>query len=138
MPALVLDSSATLSLAFEDERDDQTVRIFEAVRAEGAIVPGLWPLEVANILYSGVKRNRLVEGQALRFLRLLSTLPISVVADESAPATMAFDIFVISSRFGLTAYDAAYLQLALVSGLPLASKDRQLNAAAKSAGLALY
>ena len=57
MPALVLDSSVALSLAFEEEFDDYSVRVFEAIRRDGALAPALWPYEVANILSNGAKET---------------------------------------------------------------------------------
>lgn len=139
MPGLILDSSVTLSLAFEDEFDDFSVRAFEAVRRNGALVPCLWSYEVANILNSGVRRARLTESDAQRFLSLLSELPIEIVqAEKEKTAAFASELFTLSRRHALTSYDAAYLQLALASGLPLASKDNDLNAAAKTAGVSLF
>jgi predicted nucleic acid-binding protein len=58
LPALVLDSSVALSLAFEDECDDYARRVFEAIRKDRALAPSLWFLEVANILAVSVKRKR--------------------------------------------------------------------------------
>lgn len=139
MPALIVDSSVTLSLAFEDEFDDFSLRAFELVRQDGALAPGLWPLEVANILHSGVKRRRLTESDALRFLSLLAELPIGIAREENEAAVpLTLELFSLSRRHGLTSYDAAYLRLAMASGLPLASKDTELNAAAKNAGIQLF
>ncbi len=136
MPALILDSSVTLSMAFLEEFDDYSRRVFESVATAGALVPPLWHHEVANILSSGVRRNRLTNASALRFLSLLEKQPI-----ETAPENILFpatEIYRTAQRHGLTAYDAAYLRLALSSGLPLASKDRALNDAAKAAGVTLF
>lgn len=139
MPALILDCSVTLSLAFEDEFDAYSVRVFESVRRHGALVPRLWSLEVANILSISVRRGRLTEERAFRFLSLLSEQPIEAAQLDGEKAVPdAMKLFSLSRRHSLTAYDAAYLQLALASGLPLASKDRELNDAAKSAGIRLF
>ena len=136
MPALVLDSSVALSLAFEEEFDAYSVRVFEAIRSDGALVPALWPLEVANILSNGVKRNRLTESDAERFLELLAAQPIEVALESQNPSTA--ELFALSRRHLLTAYDASYFRLALSSGLPLASKDKDLNLAAQAAGVILF
>ncbi len=136
MPALVLDCSVTLSMAFAEEFDDYSRQVFETIRTGGALVPSLWHLEVANILSSGVKRNRLAHAEALRFLTLLARHPIETAAEDvSFPAANFYEL---AQRHTLTAYDAAYLRLALSSGLPLASKDKALNAAARAAGVALF
>ncbi|MDR2726302.1 MAG: type II toxin-antitoxin system VapC family toxin [Candidatus Adiutrix sp.] len=135
MPALILDSSVTLSLAFEDECDDFTRRVFEAVKQAGALVPSLWRLEVANIMVSSVKRKRLTGPDAGLFLSLLSTQPIQVADDNNLSAAALYEL---ALRYGLTAYDAAYLNLAEITGLPLASKDAALKAAVIKAGLKLF
>lgn len=136
MPALILDSSVALSLAFEDEFDEYSSHVFETIRQHGALVPQLWFLEVANILSSGVKRSRITDSDARRFLSLLAAQPIQAFEEKSPGA--AEEYYTLSRRFLLTAYDAAYLRLALSSGLPLASKDKALNHAAKAAGIVLF
>ena len=135
MPALLLDSSVALSLAFEDECDDYTRRVFEAIRKGGALVPSLWILEVANTLAVSVKRKRLTEPDAERFLFLLTAQQIQTVQDNDQSAA---DLYALALRYNLTAYDAAYLNLAQKTGLPLASKDSALKEAALKAGLTLF
>ncbi|HVK18281.1 MAG TPA: type II toxin-antitoxin system VapC family toxin [Fimbriiglobus sp.] len=53
---------------------------------------------------------------------------------------MASDRFVLdlARRHNLTEYDAAYLELAARTGLPLATLDNKLKSAAPAAGVALY
>lgn len=139
MPALILDSSVTLALAFEDEFDEFSRSAFEATRRNGALVPRLWAFEVANILSNGVKRSRLTEIEARRFLGLLAELPIEVAQAEGVQAApIALELFSLSQDHGLTAYDSVYLQLAMATRLPLASKDNELNAAMRHAGLKLF
>lgn len=136
MPVLILDCSVTLSMAFADEFDGYSRRVFETIRTGGALVPSLWHLEVANILSSGVKRNRLTHAGALHFLSLLAKHPIETAGEDVPfPAALFYEL---AQQHALTAYDAAYLRLALSSGLPLASKDRALLAAARAAGVALF
>lgn len=136
MPALVLDCSVTMSLVFLEEFDAYSRRVFETISTGGALVPPLWHHEVANILSSGVRRNRLAHDAALRFLSLLAKQAIETVPESSLfPAK---DFYETAQTHNLTAYDAAYLRLALSSGLPLASKDKALNTAAKAAGVALF
>ena len=135
MPVLLLDSSVALSLAFEDECDDYTLRVFEAIRKGGALVPSLWFLEVANILALSVKRKRLTEPEAERFLLLLSAQQIQTAPDIDHRAT---DLYALALHYNLTAYDAVYLNLANKSGLPLASKDSALKNATVEAGLTLF
>lgn len=137
MAVLVMDSSVTLELAFDDEFGDYSRRVFNAIRHQGALVPALWELEVANILSNGVTRGRLRSVDAEHFLQLLSTLPIEISTAVHTSDGKAV-LFKLAQEFSLTAYDACYLHLAMTSGLPLASKDKKLNAAAGEAGVVLF
>jgi predicted nucleic acid-binding protein len=93
----------------------------------------LWELEVANVLLAGERRGRLTEAQAARFVSLLSTLPINV-----CPVSPAMTTTLATGRLhGLSAYDASYFILAARDGVPLASQDRRLCAAARTAGVPL-
>jgi hypothetical protein len=66
--SMVIDSSVTLAWFFDDEKEASTNRLLSMVVAEGARVPGIWRLEVANGFHQGVKRKRVgvvKRGQAL-------------------------------------------------------------------------
>lgn len=136
MPALILDCSVALSMAFAEEFDDYTRHVFESIRTGGALVPSLWHYEVANILSSGVRRKRLTQAASLRFLALLAKQPIETAIENAVFPALRF--YELAQEHSLTAYDAAYLRLALSSGLPLASKDKSLNDAARAAGVPLF
>ena len=93
--------------------------------------PSFWPHEVLNALLVGEKRKRISKELARSFLDDLAALPIVL---EQFPAGIVFDrIQQLSREHGLTAYDAAYLDLALDSGLPLATLDEDLVRACKKA-----
>ncbi len=129
----VLDSSVALSWCFQDEVSAATLQIRERLSAERAVVPSLWLLEVANVLTLGIRRGRLTAETAAEFADLLVGLPIDVVEPERHLA----DLMGLADEHGLTAYDAAYLQVAVSRGLPLATLDATLADAARSAGVAL-
>ena len=135
MPIMVLDASTALSLAFEDEYSEDSRRVFASIRRGGALVPPLWPMEIANVLSSGINRKRINEPDAERFLKFLAGYPIEV-ASEPSPSSSTF--FHLARKHKLTAYDAAYLRLAMTTRLPLAAKDGQLKEAAKKAGVKLF
>jgi predicted nucleic acid-binding protein len=100
-------------------------------RGDTAIAPSFWPHEVLNALLMGEKRKRISKDLVRSFLDDLATLPIVL---EQFPARVVFDrIQHLSREHGLTAYDAAYLDLALDSRLPLATLDEDLMRAAKKA-----
>ena len=99
-------------------------------------MPPLWVLEVANVLKIAEKKKRISLEQSEEFFHLLNALPIQV--DESLWLVGKIKIFLGMAReYGLTPYDAAYLELALRHHLPLATLDNDLKMAAKKAGIRL-
>ncbi|TAK24289.1 MAG: PIN domain-containing protein [Chloroflexota bacterium] len=132
---LVLDSSVALAWAFPDERQSSADGVFDQVERDGAIVPPLWPYEIANVLLHGRRRGRLSEVQLEQFLALIDGLSIDVVMTARADATRSS--VTLGHAHGLSAYDAAYLALALRRSLPLATLDEQLRGVAAELGVAL-
>ena len=84
MSALVIDSSAALSWCVEDEASPESDALFEQVRDEGAVVPGLWHLEVANVLLQAEKRGRIASSDVTMRLNLIAELPITTDNETSA------------------------------------------------------
>jgi predicted nucleic acid-binding protein len=133
--ALVIDSSAALSWCFEDEASPESDALFEQVRDQGAVVPGLWHLEVANVLLQAERRGRITTGDVAMRLELIADLPITT--DNQTTARAWREILPLARAEGLTTYDAAYLELAMRRGLPLVTKDGALIAAAGRSGVAI-
>jgi predicted nucleic acid-binding protein len=139
----VVDSSLTMAWYLEDEQDAYADATHAAlIDGAEAIVPPLWPYEVANGFRmadgcprSG-RRGRIQSGEIPRVLALLAPLPIQVqaIAHERARG----EVLALARQEGLTCYDAAYLELAMREGLPLASLDRQLREAAGRVGTPLF
>jgi predicted nucleic acid-binding protein len=133
-PAFVLDSSLTVTWCFEDEASPETDEIQDWLTADArAYVPTLWHLEVANVLWSCERGRRLTEADSTRFLTVLTTL--NVITDRETEQHAGRATLALARRHGLSVYDAAYLELAMRMGLPIASKDGSLRTAAKTAGL---
>ncbi len=131
----VLDASVTLAWCFKDEQTPSTNQLLEQLDGAQAFVPGLWTLEIGNILLSACKKKRITYAHATEFLNLLSELDIQI---DDATATLGFhDIFLLAHSEQLTTYDAAYLELAMRLGLPLATRDKQLADAALKVGVAI-
>jgi len=132
----VVDASVVLTWCFPDENSafaEQVSRMF--AQGDTAVAPSFWPHEVLNALLVGEKRRRISNPQAKAFLTDLVRLPVEL---RSLPSRDVFDrIEELSRQYGLTAYDAAYLHLAEVSALPLASLDEDLIKACKLAGVPL-
>ena len=135
MNRFVLDCSVTMAWCFEDEADSYADAILDRFAEASAWVPCLWPLEVANVLVVAERRGRLAETDWRRFLDLLSGLPI-VVAD-APPLTRTSALVALARDHDLSAYDAAYLDLAAREGIPLASRDGALVGAANRLGVPL-
>lgn len=129
--SLILDSSATLAWVYREETTDAIKEVFSRLTESGAWVPGLWKLEVANILEMGVRRGRHDAGFRDATLADLALLPIRLdpETDQHAWSTTVR----LAERYRLTLYDAAYLELAERRALPLATLDRELRQAAKAA-----
>lgn len=128
---LVVDASVALAWCFEDEATESTDAVLERVAREGAIVPDLWRFEVADVLITAERRARITAADATRLHALLASLP---VAPESAPSATAV-LAAVARDYALTAYDAAYLELAMRHGADLATRDAALLKAAAAAGV---
>lgn len=133
--SLVLDSSLTLAWIYAEETTQAIRHVFEAVSHDGAWVPGLWKLEVANILEMGVRRGRHDAAFCNASLADLALLSISLDPETDRHAWGA--TAQLASRHRLTLYDATYLELAQRRGLPLATLDRELRSAASTEGVVL-
>jgi predicted nucleic acid-binding protein len=133
-PAFVLDGSVTLAWYFADEQDAYADEVATSLASSAAVVPAMWPLEIANAILMGERRQRGTMAKASVWLRFLRSLPITV--DDETHVRAWGDTLDLARNHRLTAYDAAYLELSLRRGLPLATLDNKLKAAAKAAGVA--
>lgn len=131
MSGVVLDASMALSWCFEDEWTPDSDTVLERVRQDGATVPPLWDLEVANVLVGAERRGRLSRADSARVVALLEQLPIEV--SEHDPGLMG--LLAQARESSLTSYDACYLLTAMTTGLPLATLDEALRTAATAAGV---
>ncbi|BEP15800.1 type II toxin-antitoxin system VapC family toxin [Acidothermaceae bacterium B102] len=129
----VIDTSVAMAWCFEDEASKATDAVLDRLRDDQAVVPTIWPLEIANVLLVAERRGRISEAQASRFLTLLSQLPIDL--DDSA--TDLSIVIAAGRRHTLSSYDASYLLLAERLGSPLATLDQPLAQAARKAGVRL-
>lgn len=136
MTAFVLDASVTVAWCFEDEATPESWALLDALENGTAFVPALWLMEVANILVCAERRGRITADKADGFFAMLRTLPIRVEPLEHGHALDAVRALARAER--LTAYDAAYLELARRMKLPIATRDNDLCAAAQRQGVVLY
>jgi predicted nucleic acid-binding protein len=99
-------------------------------------VPALWHAEISNALLVGERRKVVREAQVLDYLSRLSKLPI--ITDDVEPASRREGVMALARQYGLSAYDATYLDLALRQGAVLATFDRRLAEAMTSTGGQLF
>src|SRR5665213_1999904 len=132
---IVLDSSATLAWIYGDETTDAVRRVFETVAEDGAVVPALWRLEIANSLTMAARRGHIDMAYRRDALADLGLLDIATDPHTDAQAWSA--TLDLAERFRLTLYDAAYLELARRLAAPLATLDHALREATTSLGLPL-
>jgi predicted nucleic acid-binding protein len=132
----VLDGSITLAWLFEDEADAYAEAVEDSLINAAAVVPSLWYLEVANGALIGERRKRTTEAKVTQFLSLLKSLPITTDEETSAQAWQ--ETLQLARTHKLSVYDAAYLELAMRRGLPLATLDEDLAAAAAAVGVEKY
>lgn len=134
----VLDASVTMAWLLGDAKPSDRAYAAAVLAAmkdpqTRADVPVTWSLEVSNVLSRSEARAIVAEAQSEAFLAMLSSL--SIRADAATFAHAMTETLQLSRRHRLSAYDASYLELALRSGLPLATLDSDLAKAARKAGV---
>ena len=132
---MLLDCSATLAWLLDDETNEPIRSVFGTVARDGAIVPSLWRLEVANSLQMAVRRGRMT--RAARDASLADLRSYAIVVDGETDSMAWTTTLALAERHRLTVYDAAYLELAARRHLPLATLDRELRDAASAEGIDL-
>lgn len=133
----VVDASTCLSWVLPDENPSPVSRAAQrALLHERALVPAIWPLEISNTLLVAERRKRLPKGAGYEVLTRLLELPIDL-ADETCELGPEEEQWIpsvhrLAQERKLTAYDAAYVLLAVRRRLPLASSDDRLLQAARA------
>lgn len=130
MSRFVLDASVVLTWCFPDEASEKAIEISERFASgDRAIVTPFWRHEVLNAILTGERRNRLTRDLTSAFIEDLNRLPVD--HDEESNGVAAFgSTHELCRRHGLTAYDAAYLEIAIRHEIGLATLDRELIRAA--------
>jgi predicted nucleic acid-binding protein len=127
----IVDASFALAWVLKDEATAATDKVLDSLgRGSKAFVPALWHWEIANALLSVEWRKRATKAEVGRHMTLLQSYPIEI--DEAAVNRAWTATHLLAQQYRLTSYDAAYLELAIRRGLPLASLDADLQAAAKA------
>lgn len=134
--SFVVDNSVVMSWCFADEDNAYAESVLDCLADAEAFVPAIWPLEAGNVLLAAERRKRLAEASSACFLSLLEGLPIYV--EQETPERMLKEILSIGRKYGLSTYDASYLDLAMRLGMPLASLDKRLKNAAVRCGVEIF
>lgn len=136
MNATVIDASITAAWCFEDEQTEYARQLLKRSKDLKLYAPTIWSLEMANVLVVNERKKRITSADTVRFIKLLNELGIQV---DRPPVMQPFDAMLPLARtYNLSVYDAAYLELALREGIPLATLDNRLQQAAVIAGVTIY
>lgn len=131
----VLDASMTMSWCFANETTPYSQSVLTELLRSYAEVPALWLVEVTNVLAINERKKRITNTGSEEFLQTLAGLDIRI--EPASQPTNGAALLSLTRRYGLTAYDAAYLELARRKSLPLATFDKDLIAAAPQEGVSL-
>ena len=133
MTGVVVDASVALAWCFPDEASEYADAVLVALEGRPVLVPAVWSLEVTNAVVVAERRKRVSQSEIRRFVELLEGLTIH---EASLPvAGSVSNILPLAREYGLSAYDASYLEVAIRHGAPLATQDRGLEKAGRKAGL---
>lgn len=134
--SFVLDTSVTMRWFFGDGKPRELTyarEVLEAMKDVTALVPITWGLEVSNVIAKAEAKGWVTEARSEMFLEVLKGVDIN--PDMATFQQALSDTLQVARRYRLSAYDASYLELAMRTGLPLATLDEDLQKAAKKAGV---
>jgi predicted nucleic acid-binding protein len=130
---LVVDCSAVIPWFLEDEANAWSEGLLSGLAAYALQVPALWHLEFPNVLLTAERRGRIDADIRQGFLSRAAKLPLNT----DTHVTSIMDISNLAAAYGLSTYDAAYLELAKRLNCPLATQDKLLLQAAGKLGVTI-
>jgi len=136
MADFVIDNSVVMAWCFGDEESDYADGVLESLESMQAIAPSIWPFEIGNVLVVAERRKRLNKAASVRFLTLINDLPINVI--QEPPGRMTREILTLAREQHISTYDASYLDLAMRTGVVVATQDSGLKKAAKACGISIF
>jgi predicted nucleic acid-binding protein len=134
--SFVIDNSVVMSWCFKDETNHYADAVLDRLLESTAFVPSIWPLEVVNVLLVAERKKRLSEADSVRFIALLSQLPIVVEYDRTERVMK--DLLALARTNSLSSYDACYLDLSMRKGISIATLDTQLKKAAQKTSVPIF
>jgi len=134
--SFVVDNSVVMSWCFQDETNQYADTVLERLAEATAFAPSIWPLEVVNVLLVAERKKRLSKADSIRFITLLSELPI--IVEHERPERIMSDLLALARATDLSSYDASYLDLSMRKGLPIATLDTRLIGAARMVNVPIF
>ena len=134
--ALIVDASVALAWALDTQADPMTRSALAIATAEGFLAPHHFSIEVAHGLLRAERNERAFRNEVDIFLLDLRKMKIRL--DEPFSPVRLDSIITLGRRYMITGYDAAYLDIALRTRLPLATRDKALAQATVKAGGTLF
>lgn len=128
---LVVDASVTAAWFLPDEGSPYTEAVLQATADSDVWVPAIWLLEMGNLLLNAQRRRRIDDAKRRELVAAAAALRLRI---DREPVPMP-ELDALAARHALTAYDAAYLELALRRKLPIATTDAALLKAMTAAGV---
>ena len=135
----VLDASVAIRWALQDGSVADRAyadRVLDSLEHASSCVTALWYTELAHVLRCAEDDAKIGEAAISAFFLQLNQL--SIETDEAAPRALQNSVTAVSRQYGLTGYDAQYLELALRLQVPLATLDKKLRKRAEKAGIAVW
>ena len=136
MTGIVVDASVALAWCFPGEASEYADGVLVALEGRTVIVPAVWALEITNAVLVAERRRRVKQQDVRRFVELLGGL--TIMEHSQTAADTVSHVLPLAREYDLSAYDAAYLGLAVRQDAPLATLDRALQKAGRSAGLKIF
>ena len=135
----VLDNSVSMRWLFKDGTEADLLyaeQVLEALKEGSSVVPGVWWLEVSNVIAQAEAQQLLPETQSRKFLDTLQKMPITV---DSSPVEQLWEQTLhLARKFKISVYDATYLELAIRQNIVLATLDTDLARAARQSKTPLF
>jgi predicted nucleic acid-binding protein len=131
----VVDASVSASWILPDEHSEEAEVLLKSIH-QGSIVlawPVLWYYEMINVIKTAQRRGRLKRASLKDARAFVDRLPVHDLDSPDAFARQR--TLELAMHYGLSGYDAAYLELAQRFVVPLYTADARLQRAAKALGL---
>ena len=132
----MVDASVALAWCFPDEASVYADQVLLALEGRRVIVPAVWALEITNALLVAERRKRVKQPDVRRFVELLAGL--TIIEQSQTVADTVSNVLPLAREYDLSAYDAAYLDVAVRRGAPLATLDSTLEKAGRSVGIKIF